>query len=261
MLQRPAAVIHVCRLFSGLHCGPGVPLPASSLTLWVGTQITKLSQIKDHERLELLKEMGGTNVYEERRRASEKLLHEAEGRRLHIADMVCPAPRPQPCRLSFPCAPLSISLGLSCCPDPIRRGHRNQVQRLGRKLKGHAPSSTIASCHAIYATVGPRCDLCRSVMAQVSLAPLVSRAVGVMNTENACVAALDLRSALAWGCRWRAWGRSWQSLRQRGWSWTSTCRPTETAAPCSSPSGTPTSTRLGATSPRSAVPLCLPPYA
>lgn len=131
-------------------------------SLWCGcAQITKLSQIKDHERLELLKEMGGTNVYEERRRASEKLLHEAEGRRLHIADMVCPAPRPQ-----------SRRLPLSCCPHPICRGHRNQAQRLGTMLRGHAPSSTISSGRAINTTVGPRSDLCRSFMAQVSLARL-----------------------------------------------------------------------------------------
>lgn len=51
-------------------------------------KITKLSLIKDHERLELLKEIGGTAVYEERRKASEKLLREADGRRLRITEMM-----------------------------------------------------------------------------------------------------------------------------------------------------------------------------
>jgi hypothetical protein len=52
------------------------------------TQITAMSLIKDEERLELLKEIGGTKVYEERRRDSLKVMHETEGRRVHIEEVV-----------------------------------------------------------------------------------------------------------------------------------------------------------------------------
>ena len=51
-------------------------------------QITAMSLIKDEERLELLKEIGGTKVYEERRRDSLKVMHETEGRRTHIEEVV-----------------------------------------------------------------------------------------------------------------------------------------------------------------------------
>lgn len=47
-----------------------------------------MSLIKDEERLELLKEIGGTKVYEERRRDSLKVMHETEGRRNHIEEVV-----------------------------------------------------------------------------------------------------------------------------------------------------------------------------
>ena len=47
-----------------------------------------MSLIKDEERLELLKEIGGTKVYEERRRDSLKVMHETEGRRTHIEEVV-----------------------------------------------------------------------------------------------------------------------------------------------------------------------------
>lgn len=47
-----------------------------------------MSLIKDEERLELLKEIGGTKVYEERRRDSLKVMHETEGRRARIEEVV-----------------------------------------------------------------------------------------------------------------------------------------------------------------------------
>lgn len=55
-------------------------------------QITAMSLIKDEERLELLKEIGGTKVYEERRRDSLKVMHETEGRRTHIEEVVSGTP-------------------------------------------------------------------------------------------------------------------------------------------------------------------------
>lgn len=39
-------------------------------------QIALLTLMKDSERLDLLKEIGGTRVYEERRRESLKIMHE-----------------------------------------------------------------------------------------------------------------------------------------------------------------------------------------
>lgn len=39
-------------------------------------QIASLTLMKDSERLDLLKEIGGTRVYEERRRESLKIMHE-----------------------------------------------------------------------------------------------------------------------------------------------------------------------------------------
>lgn len=47
-----------------------------------------MSLIKDEERLELLKEIGGTKVYEERRAESRKVMHETEGRRQRIEEVV-----------------------------------------------------------------------------------------------------------------------------------------------------------------------------
>lgn len=53
--------------------------------LW---QIMAMSTMKDHERLELLKEIGGTKVYEERRKESMKILHETDNRRQRILEVV-----------------------------------------------------------------------------------------------------------------------------------------------------------------------------
>lgn len=39
-----------------------------------GLQIASLTLMKDHERLDLLKEIGGTRVYEERRKESLKIM-------------------------------------------------------------------------------------------------------------------------------------------------------------------------------------------
>ena len=44
--------------------------------------------MRDAERLELLKEVGGTRVYEERRRESVKLMHECEAKRERIRELV-----------------------------------------------------------------------------------------------------------------------------------------------------------------------------
>ena len=44
--------------------------------------------MKDHERLDLLKEIGGTKVYEERREESLKVMQETEGRRKRIEEVV-----------------------------------------------------------------------------------------------------------------------------------------------------------------------------
>lgn len=42
----------------------------------VSSQIASLTLMKDSERLDLLKEIGGTRVYEERRRESLKIMQE-----------------------------------------------------------------------------------------------------------------------------------------------------------------------------------------
>jgi structural maintenance of chromosome 3 (chondroitin sulfate proteoglycan 6) len=47
-----------------------------------------MSTMKDFERLELLKEIGGTKVYEERRAESLKILHETANRRQRILEVV-----------------------------------------------------------------------------------------------------------------------------------------------------------------------------
>ena len=47
-----------------------------------------MSTMKDIERLELLKEIGGTKVYEERRRSSLKILHDTDSRRQRIDEVV-----------------------------------------------------------------------------------------------------------------------------------------------------------------------------
>lgn len=47
-----------------------------------------MSTMRDNERLELLKEIGGTKVYEERRRSSLKILHDTDSRRQRIDEVV-----------------------------------------------------------------------------------------------------------------------------------------------------------------------------
>lgn len=51
-------------------------------------QIMTMSTMKDYERLELLKEIGGTKVYEERRSESLKILQETANRRQRILEVV-----------------------------------------------------------------------------------------------------------------------------------------------------------------------------
>ena len=50
-----------------------------------------MTTMKDHERLDLLKEIGGTKVYEERREESLKVMKETEGRRKRIEEVVSPS--------------------------------------------------------------------------------------------------------------------------------------------------------------------------
>lgn len=59
--------------------------PTSSAT---GLQITAMTIMKDHERLDLLKEIGGTKVYEERRKESLDVMKKTEGHRKRIAEVV-----------------------------------------------------------------------------------------------------------------------------------------------------------------------------
>ena len=51
-------------------------------------QIMAMTTMKDQERLDLLKEIGGTKVYEERREESLKVMKETEGRRKRIEEVV-----------------------------------------------------------------------------------------------------------------------------------------------------------------------------
>lgn len=51
-------------------------------------QIMHMTTMKDQERLDLLKEIGGTKVYEERREESLKVMKETEGRRKRIEEVV-----------------------------------------------------------------------------------------------------------------------------------------------------------------------------
>ncbi len=51
-------------------------------------RITHLTNAKDHERLELLKEVAGTKVYEQRRAESIKIMEETESKRAKIRDML-----------------------------------------------------------------------------------------------------------------------------------------------------------------------------
>ena len=52
--------------------------------------------MKDSQRLALLKEVGGTKIYEERRHDSLKLMAESEGRSQRIQEVVSRASSP-PC--------------------------------------------------------------------------------------------------------------------------------------------------------------------
>lgn len=54
----------------------------------VAMQIMAMTTMKDHERLDLLKEIGGTKVYEERRKESLNLMQETETRRQRINEVV-----------------------------------------------------------------------------------------------------------------------------------------------------------------------------
>lgn len=51
-------------------------------------QITSMSTLKDEERLDLLKEIGGSKVYEDRRKESLDILHDAEARKQQISELV-----------------------------------------------------------------------------------------------------------------------------------------------------------------------------
>ena len=51
-------------------------------------KITSMANMKDAERLELLKEIGGVKVYEERRKETAKIMNETSGNRIQIEDMV-----------------------------------------------------------------------------------------------------------------------------------------------------------------------------
>eukprot|EP00955_Chlamydomonas_euryale_P117982 366510-Chlamydomonas_euryale.AAC.27 len=51
-------------------------------------KIMHMSHMKDTERLSLLKEIGGTGVYEERRKESLKVMGDTETRRAQIEDMM-----------------------------------------------------------------------------------------------------------------------------------------------------------------------------
>lgn len=55
-----------------------------------------MSMRKDEERLDLLKEIGGSKVYEDRRNESLKILHEADSRKRQISELVCSADRALP---------------------------------------------------------------------------------------------------------------------------------------------------------------------
>ncbi len=53
-----------------------------------------LSMMKDEERLDLLKEIGGSKVYEDRRKESLKVIQDADGRTQQIAELVGPGKTP-----------------------------------------------------------------------------------------------------------------------------------------------------------------------
>jgi hypothetical protein len=47
-------------------------------------QIMAMSTMKDSERLELLKEIGGTRVYEDKRKESKKVMEDAEAKKAEV---------------------------------------------------------------------------------------------------------------------------------------------------------------------------------
>lgn len=79
--------------------------------------------MKDHERLELLKEIGGTKVYEERRKESLKILHETNNRRSRILEVVIlelwPCHQNLCCNDSAPFGAFQAAVGI-LCPSPRR---------------------------------------------------------------------------------------------------------------------------------------------
>ena len=62
---------------------------AGSLVVRGAMQIMSMSTMTDVQRLALLKQIGGTNVYEERRKESLRILRETEARRSRINEVVC----------------------------------------------------------------------------------------------------------------------------------------------------------------------------
>ena len=49
-----------------------------------------MSTMKDEQRLDLLKEIGGSKVYEERRKESLKIMYDADSRKRQVAELVRP---------------------------------------------------------------------------------------------------------------------------------------------------------------------------
>lgn len=84
------AIQHACcaRRPPSLHLSPLPPLPAPPPLTHTQGKITAMSQMRDEQRLELLKEIGGTRVYEERRKESLRVMAEADSRNAQIRDMV-----------------------------------------------------------------------------------------------------------------------------------------------------------------------------
>ncbi len=75
----------MCCFASQCH-GPDPHVSCKAFTLCA--QVAALSTMKDSQRLALLKEVGGTKIYEERRRDSLKLMAESEGRQQRIQEVV-----------------------------------------------------------------------------------------------------------------------------------------------------------------------------
>lgn len=51
-------------------------------------KVTTLTNMKDNERLDLLKEVAGTRVYDERRKESLKIMNETEQKKLRIDEVI-----------------------------------------------------------------------------------------------------------------------------------------------------------------------------